>query len=79
VINDALTCMWENCQRQPEIILETGKLSLALCREHFTNVVKRLAKAAETRGSITPGALKVEKLPGGKVRLTVRRKRLKRG
>lgn len=79
MISDVQTCMWENCSHQPDIILETGRLSLALCREHFATIVKRLARAAETRGSITSRALKIEKLPDSRVRLTIRRKRLKRG
>ncbi len=79
MLDEAGTCMWEGCTRPTEIVLGSGKASLALCREHFKDLVRRLSRVAQSRGRAALSSLRVRKLPGGKVRLAVRRKRLKRG
>jgi len=50
-----------------------------LCRGHFSQLVRRMARVAETRGSVSLGSLKIEKAGEGKVKLLIRRRRLKHG
>lgn len=50
-----------------------------LCREHFSQLVRRMARVAETRGKVSLSSLKVERAGESKVRLLIRRRRLKRG
>uniref|UniRef100_A0A7J3X4U5 Uncharacterized protein n=1 Tax=Thermofilum pendens TaxID=2269 RepID=A0A7J3X4U5_THEPE len=72
-------CMWEGCGNASEVILDLQGRQLVLCREHFSQLVRRMARVAEARGRVSLSSLKIEKAKGGKVRLLIRRKRLKRG
>ena len=71
--------MWESCENASEVIIDLQGRQLMLCREHFSQLVRRMARVAETRGKVSLGSLKVEKAGEGKVRLLIRRRRLKRG
>jgi hypothetical protein len=71
--------MWESCENASEVIIDLQGRQLMLCREHFSQLVRRMARVAETRGKISLSSLKVEKAGEGKVRLLIRRRRLKRG
>jgi hypothetical protein len=71
--------MWESCENASEVIIDLQGRQLMLCREHFSQLVRRMARVAETRGKVSPSSLKVEKAGEGKVRLLIRRRRLKRG
>ena len=78
MISESQVCMWEGCSRQTEVVLGSGKASLALCREHFKMLVRRLSRAAQNRGSVSLSSLRVRRLPDGKVKLALRRKSPKR-
>jgi hypothetical protein len=71
--------MWESCENASEVIIDLQGRQLMLCREHFSQLVRRMARVAETRGKVSLSSLKVEKAGEGKVRLLIRRRRLKRG
>ncbi|MEZ0345515.1 MAG: hypothetical protein ABWK01_03110 [Infirmifilum sp.] len=71
--DDPQNCMLEGCVRPAEIMLEVGGQVLYLCRLHFSQLVSRMERAAERRGSISPRSLKVEKLNDGKVKISIRR------
>jgi hypothetical protein len=71
--------MWESCENASEVIIDLQGRQLMLCREHFSQLVRRMARVAETRDKVSPSSLKVEKAGEGKVRLLIRRRRLKRG
>ncbi|MFZ8854753.1 MAG: hypothetical protein ACO2OQ_01145 [Thermofilaceae archaeon] len=77
--NSTHLCMWESCENASEVIIDLQGRQLMLCREHFSQLVRRMARVAETRGKVSPSSLKVEKAGEGKVRLLIRRRRLKRG
>lgn len=62
----------------PEVILELQGRQLVLCRVHFSQLVRRMARVAETRGRVSLSTLKIEKTGNDKVKLLIRRRRLKR-
>lgn len=45
---------------------------------HFSQLVRRMARVAETRGRVSLSTLKIEKTGNDKVKLLIRRRRLKR-
>lgn len=71
--------MWEGCEKVSEVIVDLQGRQLVLCRGHFSQLVRRMARVAETRGSVSLGSLKIEKAGEGKVKLLIRRRRLKHG
>jgi hypothetical protein len=71
--------MWESCENASEVIIDLQGRQLMLCREHFSQLVRRMARVAETRGKVSLSSLKVERAGESKVRLLIRRRRLKRG
>lgn len=73
MVDDPQNCMLENCTRHAEIMLEVGDQIIYLCRPHFSQLVSRMMKAAERRGSISPRSLRVEKLGDGKVKISIKR------
>ncbi len=75
MVDDPQNCMMENCTRHAEIMLEVGGQVIYLCRPHFSQLVSRMEKAAERRGSISPRSLKIEKLNDGKIRVRIARAR----
>ncbi len=71
--DDPQNCMIEECTRQAELVLEVGENLIYLCRPHFTQLIARMSRVAERRGSVSLRSLKVERIGNGKVKLVIKR------
>ncbi len=72
-MSDHAICMYEKCNRPSQVIIEMGKTQIWLCREHFSQLAYRMARAAENRGTVTLKDLRVVYTNDGKIRIFIKR------
>ncbi|GEM_PF-1268886 len=77
-MSDHAICMYDKCSRPSQVIIETGKMQIWLCREHFSQLAYRMARAAENRGSVSLRDLRVVEAGDGKIRIFIRRQAKKK-
>lgn len=77
MVDQVENCMIEGCTRSPSIAIELSGKVIYLCSSHFTQLVSRMARAAERRGLVSTRSLKVERINEKKVRVTIKRRRVR--